>query len=75
MTRAKFYVNQIIRTSGWNGATIKLQPVYSNDPQHENKKFWEATPSGSIELNINNPDAVEEFELGKEYFVDFTPAE
>ena len=52
-----------------------MQPVYSTDPQHENKAFWEATPSGSIELNINNPEAVKEYELGKEYYVDFTLAE
>ena len=33
------------------------------------------TPSGEIKLNIDNPDAVEVFEIGREYFVDFTLAE
>lgn len=51
--------------------TIKLSPVYSPDPQHENKTFWEATPCGSIDLSTINMEAAEVFELGREYYVDF----
>ena len=56
--------------------TIKMSPVYANDdPNHENSKFWDATPSGKLELGTINPEAHKQFELGKEYYVDFTPAE
>lgn len=55
--------------------SVKLSPVYGNgDPNHENTKFWNASPSGSIELGTVNPGAWEQFEIGKEYYVDFTPA-
>lgn len=56
--------------------TIKLSPVYANgDPNHENTKFWPATPSGSVELGIINAAAADQFEVGKEYYVDFTAAD
>lgn len=57
------------------GNMVKMLPVYSEDPNHENKKFWDATPSGDITMYITNPAAVDQFEAGKEYYVDFTPAE
>jgi hypothetical protein len=56
--------------------TIKASPVYGNgDPNHENTKFWQASPSGSIELGTVNADAVKQFRLGGELYVDFTPAD
>lgn len=55
--------------------TIALSPVYGNgDPSHENTKFWQASPSGEIKLGTINPAAWEAFELGGEYYVDFTKA-
>ena len=53
--------------------TVVLHPVYSDDPNSENKKFWDASPSGEIRLGTVNPDAWRAFELDKEYYVDFTP--
>ena len=56
--------------------SVRLSPVYGNgDPNHENTKFWQASPSGSIELGCANLEAVKQFELGKEYYIDFTPAQ
>jgi hypothetical protein len=55
--------------------TVVLSPVYANgDPEHENTKFWNATPAGEIRLGTINPEAWSAFELGKEVYVDFTPA-
>jgi hypothetical protein len=55
--------------------TIKLSPVYgNNDPNHENTKFWEASPSGSFELGTINADAAAIFELGQEYYIDISRA-
>ncbi|MGO9022601.1 MAG: hypothetical protein ACLQVJ_30060 [Syntrophobacteraceae bacterium] len=56
--------------------TIVMSPVYGNaDPDHENTKFWEASPSGKLELGCANLAAAEVFELGQEYYIDFTKAE
>lgn len=55
--------------------TIVLAPVYSDDPDSENRKFWEASPSGEIKLGTINERAWAEFELGAEYYIDFTRAE
>jgi hypothetical protein len=56
--------------------TINMSPVYANgDPNHENSKFWAATPGGSISLNCVDAAAVRTLDLGKEVYVDFTPAE
>lgn len=55
--------------------TLKFSPVYGNgDPNHENTKFWQASPSGEIMLGTVNPEAWSQFELGKDYYIDFTPA-
>lgn len=55
--------------------TLEASPVYANgDPAHENSKFWEATPSGRLELGTINPAALEGFDLGSEFYVDLTPA-
>lgn len=55
--------------------TVIMSPVYGKgDPNHENTKFWQASPSGRLELGTVNPEAWQQFELGKEYYVDFTPA-
>lgn len=55
--------------------TIVLIPVFGNgDPNHENTKFWQASPSGEIKLGTINAAAAEQFVLGEEYYIDFTPA-
>jgi hypothetical protein len=51
--------------------SAKLTPVFSDKPNSENKKFWDATPSGSFEVSSINPDY---FEPGREYYLDITPA-
>lgn len=75
--RAKFYVVEITRRKHWDrGAevqSIKLQPV-SGDGSPENKAFYEATPAGSIELATVNEETGRRFEIGQEFYVDFTPA-
>lgn len=56
--------------------SLEFSPVAASaDPNHENTKFWQYTPSGSIKLGTVNPEAWQQFEIGKEYYVDFSPAE
>lgn len=73
--RAKFIVDSIKRSnySPKELCTVEMRPVTpSSDEEEENKKFWEATPSGSLELGCINPEAAEFFKLGEEYYLDFT---
>lgn len=68
---AKFQVQSITEHS-WNqkSKTVKLQAVYGNSG--ENKSWSEATPSGTIEMMITNPAALEQFKLGAEVYITFT---
>lgn len=67
MVRAKFKAI----SKGDNNVT--LQAVTSGS--EENEQFWKYTPSGLIQMGIDNKDALEQFEIGKEYYVDFSKAE
>ncbi len=56
--------------------TIHMSPVYQgSDPNAENTKFWDSSPSGKLELGVINLAAATYFELDKEYYIDFTKAE
>lgn len=55
--------------------SISLSFVYSKEIGSENRKFWEATPQGSLKMDIVNETALAFFEVGKEYYVDFTATE
>lgn len=67
MVRAKF------RCVGSNEGVVTLYPVMGGS--EENNTFWKYTPSGQITMMITNPEAINQFEAGKEYYVDFTAAE
>jgi hypothetical protein len=71
--RAKFFVSKVEFYSPTSRYFV-LKPVYSENPEHENKSFWEATPSGELSMNIQNPRASEFFHIGEEYYVDFHAA-
>ena len=68
--RAKFYVYSI--TLYADNAQVVLQPVTSGSK--ENETFWKYTPSGKLEMSIKG-SAAALFEVGKEYYIDFTLAE
>ena len=73
--RAKFNVASIT-SHYWNkdSKTIKLV-AQCDDGIEENRRFAKATPSGSIEIMVDNPSAAEFFEFGKAVYVDFSLAE
>lgn len=54
------------------GHVVKLRPVTSGS--QENERFYKYTPGGDLSLSTINADAAAGFEVGKEYFLDFTPA-
>lgn len=71
-TRAKFECHKIEVDS--YGRTVHLGVVYSDDIQSEDGRFTKATPSGKIEMRVDNPDAGIQFEPGKKYYVTFDEA-
>ena len=71
--RAKFKCTS--RTEFEGGACdFKFSAVHSSDPNHENKKFWDATPSASLNMQVKNT-AAQIFKVGQEYYLDFIEAD
>ena len=72
--RAKFYCTSTKKTKNWRGGGFlydyEFLPV-ADDGTEENKAFWEATPSGKLNLHSVQVDL---FEVGKGYYLDFTEA-
>lgn len=78
MVRAKVQVYDINDADGSKGPgkTISCSAVIrSADPEDENNKFFNSTPTLSLTMYCVNPEAAAQFEMGKEYYIDFTPAE
>ena len=69
--RAKFHVDSITQYT-W-AKEAQLSAVHDTSP--ENNQFAQATPSGSLKMTISNPAAVDFLQVGKSYYLDFTPAE
>lgn len=70
--RAKFRCDSKLPSG--DGHSIGLNVVYSEDIQSEDGRFTKYTPSGNITMHVDNPNAEVQFEVGKSYYVDFTPA-
>lgn len=61
-----------VPTEMWS---VTMSPVYGNgDPNHENTKFWQASPSGEFKLTTVNKSAVDALRLDGEYYIDITSA-
>jgi len=76
MILAKFYVAEI---TTWkkdaDTGRVKLQAATAAlDDIPENQRFHRATPYGSIELHIDNPEAFAQFQHGEAFYVEFRPA-
>ncbi|MBI5545307.1 MAG: hypothetical protein HY901_15560 [Deltaproteobacteria bacterium] len=74
--RAKMTVTQNKpQTADPEQRDVVLTAVYTDDPNDPNHSWSKYTPCGQVMMTIGNPMASEQFELGKTFFVDFTPAE
>lgn len=78
--RAKFFVESIQHhdVPGTDAyANISMKPVFGSyadgDAEGTNKSWSKWTPSGSLQICVTNPDAINQFEMGKAYYLDFTP--
>lgn len=70
--RAKFYVHEVTEYQG-GGKKVVLNAMY-DDGLPENKRFNKASPSGTLEVWIDNPPAAAKFTPGKRFYLDFTEA-
>lgn len=74
--RAKFFCTEKkhIHTTSPNDVLcqITFQAVYGDGKGNE--QWSKYTPSGKLEMSVTNPAAIDKFELGKSYYLDFTPA-
>lgn len=65
-----------VRCNAKAGNEVHFHTVYESDEAKasdpENVRFTKASPWGDIRLGIDNPAALEQFEVNKEYYVDFT---
>lgn len=71
--RAKFQCNSINKSPDNSTAVVHLIAVTTGST--ENETWSKYTPSGQLQMVISNPAAAEQFEQGKEYFIDIAPAE
>ncbi len=69
--RAKFKV--ILKDKSDDGYKITMEPVISGSK--ENEDFFKWTPWGRLDFGTINESAASEFELDKEYYLDFSLAE
>jgi len=53
---------------------LEFNAVFSDDPESENKKFWEYTPAADFVTTVDNVSSVEHIEVGKEYYFDVIEA-
>jgi hypothetical protein len=78
MVRAKFICNSVVESKYQGGSSTKIilnaATAYNSD-EADSKTFWDATPAGSLEIQIANKKAVEYFKPGKAYYLDFTEIE
>lgn len=73
MIRCKFRCDSI--EPAWEGATADRKAVLRavHDPTvPEDEAFTRYTPSGELQVQINNPAALEQLKVGAYYYLDLT---
>lgn len=72
--RAKMEVSEVTKTA-YGAERVKLNAVYGGDKNSEDNTYSKATPSASVEMQVDNEAVHGAFVPGKKYYVDFTPAD
>ena len=82
--RAKVYVSGVVPHKDDNqvtlGETLTFNAVaksggYPEDGSDENNTYARWSPNARFEIHVANPALFGKFEAGREYYVDFTPAD
>lgn len=75
MTQCKFVCQSVTKRKHWdrNETRFLFEAEFTavSSGSEENRKFFEATPSGSIKIGVYREDI---FEPGKEYYLDIRDA-
>lgn len=72
--RCKMQLQQITEHA-WSKSAKGLKfAAFYDDSIPEDQRFARATPTASLEMQVDNPTALEQFKLGDYYYFDFTPA-
>jgi hypothetical protein len=75
MVRAKFQVTAITEFA-WSTAHKEVTFAARYDASiPEDKRCVSDTPSGKLVMIINSPEAFEQFQVGRTFYLDFTPVE
>lgn len=72
--RAKMRVTEVTKME-YGAERVKLSAVYADKTNAEDNTYAKATPSASVEMQVDNEAAHGAFVPGKKYYVDFTPTE
>lgn len=74
MVRAKFQLQEVTENY-WNKNAKKLvfRPSYDTSIP-EDQRFATATPSGEFSMQVDNPAALAQLEIGKYYYFDISEA-
>ncbi|HEO9244719.1 TPA: hypothetical protein ACOEHP_000748 [Enterobacter ludwigii] len=71
--RAKFFCQSIQKAEDDSYRTIHMSPVTADT--EENKAWSKYTPDGQLTMHVSNPAAFDQFEQGKEYYIDIQLAQ
>lgn len=71
--RAKMRLQEVTEHEG-GAKTFNFNAVY-DDGTPENKRFSKFTPDGHLKMTVANADVLDQFDIGKEYYIDFVPVE
>lgn len=71
--RAKLVLSEVVNLA-WSKTSKRLKFTTQYDESiPEDLRFCKATPSGEFSMQVDNPGALEQLELGKYYYLDLTP--
>ena len=75
--RAKVKVYDVQKYDGSENLifTAVCAKEFGSDGSDENNTYSKWTPSAEFKMSITNPKLFNQFEVGKEYYVDFTPVQ
>ena len=75
MIRCKFRCNSVepIENSSPPTSRVRMTAIHSPEVP-EDEGFTKYTPSGELDVTINNPRALEQLQVGTYHYLDLTPA-
>mgnify|MGYP000571989624 CR=1 FL=1 len=74
--RAKLKIDHIDQYEGGENLTFSAvcADEFGQDGEDENNTYARYTPAADLKITIQNPNLFGTFEVGQEFYVDFTPA-